>query len=284
MDVERCRFADTDLQAYARLFAACFPTATKLHDVAYLRWLYTANPLGEAVGFNAIEHGRLAAHYICTRARVAFDGRPVDALLSLNTATHPDFQGRGLFTRLAEATYEAGAQDGASFVYGVANANSTPGFLRKLGFALVEPLESRVGVGPLGRFDWRRVAETARFRQDWTADYLAWRLGNPANPVTVRAAGEARMALGAASGRMGIEAWAEIPAPAGAAPPLQAPRAPLRVWLGLMPRGTGRFGLYRPLPQRLRPSPLNLIFKPLADGNALQAGESAFSFLDFDAF
>lgn len=284
MEFERCRFDAADLEAYASLFAACFPGAEKLRDPAYLRWLYTANPLGAPVGFNAVESGRLAAHYVCTQARILFEGRPVAALLSLNTATHPDFQGKGLFTRLAERTYAAGADAGAAFVYGVANANSTPGFLRKLGFSLVEPLDSRIGVGPLGRFDWARVREEARFSQDWSPAFLRWRLANPANPVSLGRAGDDRVSLHAATGKPLLRAWAEIPRPAEL--PELPPRAaaPVRVWLGLMPRGAGSFRASARIPHRLRPSPLNLIFRSLEGTRELRAGESAFSFLDFDAF
>jgi GNAT superfamily N-acetyltransferase len=284
MELERCRFEPADLEAYAALFSACFPGAAKLRDLAYLRWLYLENPLGPAVGFNAIADGRLAAHYVCTRARIRFDGRPVPALLSLNTATHPDFQGKGLFTRLAERTYAAGAEEGMALVYGVANANSTPGFLRKLGFSLVEPLESRVGIGPLGRFDWADAGGRARFAQDWTPELLRWRTANPANPVALHHAGDGALALHAFTGRPLLRAWAEIPRPAVLPDLPVRGGAPLRVWLGLMPRGSGRFGLHAQLPERLRPSPLNLIFRDLQGGSVLEAGQSVFSFLDFDAF
>ncbi|MFC0676875.1 GNAT family N-acetyltransferase [Lysobacter korlensis] len=284
MRFERSRFSEQALARYASLFAACFPTAHKLQRIDYLRWLYLDNPLGEAVGFDAFDGERLAAHYICTRAQVSLEGRPGPALLSLNTATHPDFQGRGLFTKLAELTYETGASEGSGFVYGVANANSTPGFLRKLGFGLVAPLEARFGVGPLGRFDWERIAREARFRQAWTPEYLRWRLANPANPVAVRVEDGRRIGVSAATGTPMLEAWAEIPAVPDLriTPRRGAPSA--RLWLGLMPQGAGRLGLFPPVPSRLRPSPLNLIFKPLAGGPVPRSGEVAFSFLDFDAF
>lgn len=284
MELERCRFDDADLLAYAGLFAKCFPAAAKLRDPAYLRWLYTANPLGAPVGFNAVEGGRLAAHYVCTRARIRFDGRVVPALLSLNTATHPDFQGKGLFTRLAEQTYAAGAEEGAALVYGVANANSTPGFVRKLGFRLVEPLESRFGIGPLGRFDWARVGAEARFVQDWSPDFLRWRMCNPANPVMLHGTDAGRLSLHAATGKPLLHAWAEIPRPAELPDLPRRGFAGGRVWLGLLPRGTGAFGAHVRIPRRLRPSPLNLIFRSLVGPHELHAGESAFSFLDFDAF
>lgn len=286
MRFERCGFSPDDLQRYCTLFGACFPSAAKLRQQAYLQWLYVDNPLGPAIGFNAIEGERLAAHYICTRALIRFEGRTVPALLSLNTATHPDFQGRGLFTKLAELTYAAGAAEGAALVYGVANANSTPGFVRKLGFGLVEPLESRIGIGALGRFDWKNIAARARFRQDWRADYLEWRLSNPANRARLEWVRPGGSAVSAPAGRPLLRAWAEIPEHAEHAERVERSRGLPggRVWLGLVPSGAGRFGSYAPLPRRLRPSPLNLIFRSLDGSPGLGAGESLFSFLDFDAF
>ena len=284
MEFERCAYDDASLADYARLFAACFPAAGKLADLTYLRWLYAENPCGPVIGFNAREEGRLAAHYVCVPAVMRVDGRPARALLSLNTATHPDFQGKGLFTRLAELTYAAGAEEGVALVYGVANANSTPGFVRKLGFTLVSPLESRVGIGRLGRFDWPRLTDRARFRHDWSAEALAWRLRNPAAAVSVHRGRDGAMGFSSATGRPGMRAWAEMPGPdggtaAGVADPWSA-----RIWLGLVPPGLGKFGLYPHLPARLRPSPLNLILRGLEGTFAIDADAVFFNFLDFDAF
>ncbi|HZH44649.1 MAG TPA: GNAT family N-acetyltransferase [Lysobacter sp.] len=284
MEFERCGHVGTDLSEYVELFRACFPSAGKLADPAYLRWLYAENPTGPVIGFNAREGGRLVAHYVCVPVPLELDGKRVRALLSLNTATHPDFQGRGLFTRLAELTYRAGAEEGARLVYGVANANSTPGFVRKLGFALVAPLEARIGLGPLGRFDWERVGR-ARFRLAWPAEQLEWRLRNPAGPVRIQPLSDGSVGYVAATGRPLVHAWAQAPRPemlhlfarSGSLPAV-------RVWLGLMPAGAGRFGLYPDLPRRLRPSPLNLIVRGLDAPLAVAGDEVFFNFLDFDAF
>ena len=283
MEFERCGIGEGDLVACAGLFAACFPGAGRLSNVNYLRWLYAENPAGAVVAFNAWEDDHLVAHYACVPVRVRLDGDTVQGLLSLNTATHPDYQGRGLFTRLADMTYAAGTAEGARLVYGVANANSTPGFVRKLGFTLVSPLQSRVGVGPLGRFDWTRVA-AAPFRIEWSREQLAWRLRNPANPVRSVRTGGNSLGFEAASGRPLVRAFAQVPMPDAEGDVRARPWLGARVWLGLLPEGAGRFGAYPHLPARLRPSPLNLIVRGLSAPVALEAAGVSFSFLDFDAF
>ena len=273
------------LDGYARLFARCFPGTTHL-DARYLDWLYRENPCGTVVGFDAWEGATLAAHYVCIPVDAVLDGVAVRALLSLNTATDPDFQGRGLFTRLAEATYELGARLGYGAVYGVANVNSTPGFLRKLGFTLVRPLDARLGFGRAQPSAWDEVLHAARFRRAWSHASLAWRIASPARPYRlVRIASDT---LGAATGtgRPGIQAWAELPA--ACAPEAPFARGPLAVklHLGLTPRKfQARRALWFDIPSRLRPSPLNLIFRPLAQGAAIPDGDGVLmNVLDFDAY
>ena len=130
------------LSAYSALLNATF--ATDKFNVPALAWRYRDNPAGQVVGADAWDGERLAAHYVACPLEARIDGRVVRGLVSLNTATHPDYQGRGLFTKLAEAAYALGAAAGYSFVIGVANANSTPGFLRRLAFQDVGRLHAGV--------------------------------------------------------------------------------------------------------------------------------------------
>ncbi len=271
------------LQRYQALFQTCFPHATKF-TAAFLTWLYRDNPDGEAVGFDAFDGDRLAAHYVCIPARVRIGARLARALLSLNTATHPDYQGKGLFTKLAAMTYEAGAGQGFDCVYGVANQHSTPGFVRKLGFQLVQPLDAMVGFGGLG-IDLSRVSHDAQFARHWTAESLAWRCGNPANPIRGRRRAGRLAFEASASGRL-VAAHAELPLETDAAMTAQGgPGAPLRLHLGLAPSTAGGFRTYFHIPQALRPSPLNLIYRPLGGiDDRLEPGHVYFTFLDFDAY
>lgn len=284
MEFSPLRFDDATLAAYCALFAACFPGNDKFTP-AYLNWLYRANPDGTAVGYDAWQDGRLAAHYVCVPARAHVHGLAGRVLLSLNTATHPDFQGKGLFTKLAELTYAAGAEQGFKGIYGVANANSTPGFIRKLGFQLVRPLEARIGVGRLHIGD--TGAGALAFERCWDQASLAWRCSNPHNPVHVRK-GRVRWQFSAAAlGGKGVPAYAELrpPTPDFDKHAGDGSISPLRLFIGLMPDRSGSYWNYVSIPQRLRPSPLNLIYRALdGDARALDPAAIRFNFLDFDAY
>lgn len=269
------------LAKYGALFAACFPGTDKFTP-AYLDWLYVANPDGAAVGYDAWDGERLAAHYVCVPARAWVEGREVRVLLSLNTATHPDYQGKGLFTKLAAMTYELGAQAGFDGCYGVANANSTPGFVRKLGFQLVRPLEARIGLGRL-RHAPKPAAASLSFERSWSPEALAWRCANPHNRVWQRKAG-AHLQFHAAAVNH-IPAYAELEAAGLPVQPEERAPSPVRLFIGLAPDATSRYWNYASIPMRLRPSPLNLIWRAFTPhAPQLDASRIQFSFLDFDAY
>lgn len=272
------------LVRYEALFTACFAKTPKF-GLAALQWLYMDNPEGPAVGFDAWDGDVLAAHYVCVPTRVRIHGTEVRSLLSLNTATHPDFQGKGLFPKLAGLTFEAAAGAGFHSAYGVANANSSPAAVKKLGYRFVAPLQAMLGVGGMG-CDLSAMAGSAEFERVWSPRSLQWRCANPVNPVSVQQTTDRLVFRARAMGPL-VVAQAELPLP------LSGPNlsnghqawAPLRLHLGLLPKGTGGFASYVNIPQRLRPSPLNLMYRPLTDGTPGIAADSVhFNFLDFDAY
>lgn len=266
---------------YVRLFADCFPGVSKFTR-DYIDWLYRSNPEGKVVGFDACDGDRLVAHYVCIPGRALVGGKEVDVLLSLNTATHPDYQGKGLFTKLADLTYAAGAAQGFDCVYGVANANSTPGFTRKLGFQLVGPLRACVGIGPLG-IDFSG-ATSLQFRRIWSEQALEWRCSRPVNRVIGRSGRDRTTLLAPALYRGACLAAAELDG-RELISTFGGFVSPLRLFIGRVPSAWQRKALYVDIPDKLRPSPLNLIYRSLSGRlGAIDLDDVFLSFLDFDAY
>lgn len=288
MEILPVRAESESLAVYARLFARCFPQATSLTP-EYLHWLYASNPAGPVVGFDAWEGGRLAAHYVCIPCRASVNGEARKLLLSLNTATDPEFQGRGLFTRLAGATYAHAASAGFHGVYGIANANSTPGFVRKLGFDLVGPLDAKVGYGPVRAPYLAGCADRqVGFARIWDPASVAWRIGNPVRPYRLLTVGADMVGAQAPTGRPGLVAWDVLAREAVGSLPIASvvlSRLRLRLHLGLAGSGAMRGGLWCSLPERLRASPLNLIYRAFHDRQErIDRGLVRLGVLDFDAF
>jgi hypothetical protein len=285
MNFAPIKYDQHSLNNYSSLFSACFPNAAKF-NFEYLNWLYCNNPNGKAIGFDAWDGDQLAAHYVCIPSVFNISGQKLKLLLSLNTATHPKYQGKGLFTRLAEMTYIAAANTGFDGIYGVANANSTPGFVKKLGFQLIAPLEAKVGFGKL-HIDLKNSNDSNLFQRIWTHRDLKWRCSNPNNTIySKQESGCIEFSANAICGRF-LPAYAELSALDFSDIETLLRRAifPMRLYIGLTPTGSCSYKNYYNIPQRFRPSPLNFIYRALSQNTMVpEYGKINISFLDFDAY
>jgi hypothetical protein len=276
------------IEAYYELYSNSFPN-NRTFGLEYLEWLYGQNPVGEAVGADALHQGVVVGQVICIPGKYLLHGKHCKGLLAVNVAVHPKYQGRFLFKKLGLRACEYGAQEGYDFVFGIANVAATPGWVRQMGFQLVTPLEARAGIGSLlDDDDWKTVLPATDFRHLWTKEELNWRSSNPTNIVEFQARVKSKTITGFAStGRPGVFASADFIVDENIA--LQNFVHPTklilpRVFLGLIPMF--RFPKsYVKIPEKLKPSPLNLIYKNLNEENDhLDPSGCLINFLDFDAF
>lgn len=127
-------------EAELAAFAACFERNGTVRRIDALRWQYADNPTNEILVDLAVSDERIGAIYAVQPARVRVDGRQRLAAQSVDTLVDADFRGRGLFTKMADAVYGRVRAQGGAFVYGFPNANSAPGFFKKLGWVSLDPV------------------------------------------------------------------------------------------------------------------------------------------------
>ena len=266
--------------AYASLLSDVFHNP-KLFTPGYIKWQYAENPDGEIVGFNAFSGESLAAHYVTQPMQALIGGQKKKGLLSLNTATHPGHQGKGLFVKLADRTYQYAADNGYDFVIGVANQNSVHGFTKKLGFQLVGQLHALLGMGSL---PFTNDLSKFSYSRYWTQEALSWRLNNPnskygvstGNHITVSSP-TAYPAIGAT---LGVFKSSEY-----SLSPVKESFSLLNLWIGANRDITSKTNLYFNIPNKLRPAPLYLIFKSLNNNiSPVDLDDVYFQALDFDAY
>lgn len=268
------------LKKMAALLQTAFPDAAHFTEEV-LQWQYIDNPDGHAVGFNAWYGDELAGHYVTIPFKATVNGKEEKGLLSLNTATHPSHQGKGLFTKLANATYARAEEKGYGFVTGVANLNSTHGFTKKLGFHLVSPLRAMIGIGPLPVV---KNAKEAQFTHAWEPDSIAWRMRHPAYHYSVKEEGGHALVLSqrkqfGARYVMGVRDLPQVEVGI----PRETAGVRRKIWIGLDPAMHWGSTLYVNIPMRFRPSPLNLIFKDLTGKDrVLDPALVRFDAMDFD--
>ena len=263
------------ITAYSQLLSSVFDKSSK-YSFGFLKWQYVLNPNGTVVGYDAYANGVLAAHYVTIPVVYSINGEVVKGLLSLNTATHPQHQGKGLFTQLATRTYQLGEKLGYKFVIGVANQNSTHGFLKKLGFYLISPLDVKIGFGSISVGGEERY----KLKPVWNNESLDWRLKCPEGIYSSNGNN-----IYSKTDKPGIfSKMAELPDHIRYRNLKTKGILPCKLWIGLS-ANIRKHGFFVDLPDKLKPSPLNLIFKNLgADFEIFKKSDVYFELIDFDAY
>lgn len=105
-------------------------------DEAYWSWKHVENPFGPSPALVAEADGRIVGLRVFMRWTWERDGEEVRAVRAVDTATHPDWQGRGIFTRLTLGLVERMEEEGVEFVFNTPNRYSRPGYL-KMGWSAV---------------------------------------------------------------------------------------------------------------------------------------------------
>jgi GNAT superfamily N-acetyltransferase len=122
-------------------------------------WKHQQNAFGRSPSWVAVDSGRVVAFRTFMRWRFRWSGRPVSAVRAVDTATHPDYRGQGLFRSLTMQAVEELTEEGVGFVFNTPNDQSRPGYL-SMGWKVVGnlPISARPR-GPVG------LSRMARARQ-----------------------------------------------------------------------------------------------------------------------
>lgn len=252
-----------------------FPDKCQKFSFEYLKWQYLENPNGKVVAYNAYtQDGKIAAHYATIPVVMLIDNQKVPGLLSLNTATHPDHRGKRLFTDLAQLTYDYGKEQGRKFVIGVANANSTHGFLKYLGFYLIAPLEVKVGLGS----PYRQDSTEKKHHIYYDETTMRWRLRCPFYSYSLRKG----VVYGDLDKPLFHTAVTMIPKQLAMHEFVSKNVFLLfTLYIGLGYRLKSSFFT---LPKFIKRSPFNLIFKDMSDGSLpeMTPDNIAFQLIDYD--
>ncbi len=92
-------------------------------------WKHVDNPFGPSPGWVAVADGEIVGVRLFMRWRFRRGTTTVSAVRAVDTATHPDHRGRGLFTALTTAAVQSCRDEGVDLVFNTPNDQSRPGYL-----------------------------------------------------------------------------------------------------------------------------------------------------------
>lgn len=109
----------------------------------FYRWKHLENPFGPSSGWVAMDGDRLVGLRLFMRWEFRNGSDVMPAVRAVDTATHPDYRGRGIFRRLTLQAVEELEREGVGFVFNTPNEQSRPGYL-KMGWRIVGRLPAMV--------------------------------------------------------------------------------------------------------------------------------------------
>lgn len=172
-DLTYRRATDADRPAIIALCRASLGWKQGDPNEAFFGWKHDRNPFGMSPAWVAVTpDGQIVGLRVFLRWEFEEPGstRRITTVRAVDTATHPDWQGKGIFTKLTLAAVEELKQDGLDVVFNTPNDQSRPGYI-KMGWQVVGrvPVEVRV----------RSVMAAARLRgaraaaEKWSAGTTA---------------------------------------------------------------------------------------------------------------
>ncbi|HEU4902466.1 MAG TPA: GNAT family N-acetyltransferase [Flavisolibacter sp.] len=96
----------------------------------FWNWKHEQNPFGSSYVLLADQNGKLVGLRAFMQWKWQWHGEVFSAIRAVDTATHPDFQGKGIFKKLTLQLLESCQQDGVHFVFNTPNESSKPGYLK----------------------------------------------------------------------------------------------------------------------------------------------------------
>lgn len=122
--------AAEDVNAILSLVKLSLGDGNVPREEAYWNWKHRENPFGVSPCLVAEAHGRVIGVRAFMRWLWRSNGRDVRAVRAVDTATHPDWRAKGIFSQLTRTLVSDMEEEGVAFVFNTPNGKSRPGYMK----------------------------------------------------------------------------------------------------------------------------------------------------------
>lgn len=265
---------------YKELYSKCFSNHNK--SLKYYEWLYKQNPNGSYIGVDCIYDNEIIGQVGGIPFPYNYEGKICKVLLSINVCVSPDHQGKKIFNKLAQKLESYAKEEKFKFIIAIANKSATPAWIKSISMQNIGQLNASIGYGNYGLKKLR--LEQSDFFVMWNKKTIEWRINNPENKINLINLEKKSYFLTNTNINFlkifSILDWNNFDKNNNKKHISILPK----LFVGLIPKKKTNF-LSLDLPNFLRPSPLNFLYKDLSgNNNKIEKEKCFFSFLDFDAF
>lgn len=133
----------TDISQILEVLRASLGEGSSKKTEEVWRFKHIDNPFGESLVLVAEENDEIVGVRAFMRWKLQRGEQVYSAFRAVDTATHPDFQGKGIFKKLTLKALEIAKERGDHFVFNTPNSNSKPGYL-KMGWEEISKLKVQI--------------------------------------------------------------------------------------------------------------------------------------------
>lgn len=108
-------------------------------NMDYWLWRYKENPRGKGIISLAFHDKILVAHYGVCLIKCYYRGEVVTAGFAMTAMTHPDYQGKGIFVKVAENVFRKAKTEGLPIIYGFPNPLTVNAYRNRLNWFVKNP-------------------------------------------------------------------------------------------------------------------------------------------------
>jgi hypothetical protein len=127
---------DADVPEVVELLKTSLGEGAIPRSIEFWKWKHCASPFGRSPFWVAELKSRIVGVRVFLRWTWRIGAENVRSVRAVDTATHPDFQGKGIFRTLTLRGVDELSRQGVAFAFNTPNARSRPGYL-KMGWSTV---------------------------------------------------------------------------------------------------------------------------------------------------
>ncbi|MFN4762586.1 GNAT family N-acetyltransferase [Gillisia sp. Q332] len=133
---------EQDIPEILRVLKASLGETSSKKTESVWRYKHVDNPFGKSLVLVAVENGSIIGVRALMRWKWQLGKDVFSTFRAVDTATHPDHQGKGIFKKLTLRAIEIAKENGDSFIFNTPNTQSLSGYL-KMGWEEVDKLKIR---------------------------------------------------------------------------------------------------------------------------------------------
>lgn len=264
---------------YNELYDRCFDNYK--YNTLYLDWLYNQNPEGKFVGIDFLDNEKLIGQVGGIPHEFIFKDKKVKFLISVNVCVDPKYQGRWIFSKMLLEFERIAKYSNFDGIIGIANKAASPFWQRSIKLKKLKKLDVYLGYGQLDLKNFKKT--NYNFYTMWNKSKLEWRINNPLYKTFIQSQ-DGNYSVYSKTKYKFVNAYSPLIFLKDEVKFIKLDKnyKPI-VYVGLV-KDFKKSKFLIKFPDKLKPSPLNFLYKFFRSDTSLDIEKIFFTYLDFDVF